>query len=84
MIDKAFDGVLDVYERLGSEMPRLYEYTRLFAALPESVYSLVLVYEDVLTYHRLAYRLYSVRSSCETTLGRETIGKGTNGLVCPI
>ena len=63
--ERAFDNVLDVYEQLGNNIPLLYEYTRLFTGLPESERCLVYVYQDVLTFHRLAYRLFSLRFKCE-------------------
>ncbi len=63
--DRAFDSVLDVYEQLGSKIPPLCEYLQLFTTLPESEGCLVYVYRDVLTFHRLAYKLFSLQSSCE-------------------
>lgn len=63
--DRAFDSVLDVYEQLGNKIPPLYEYLQLFTRLPESEECLVYIYRDVLTFHRLAYKLFSLPSNCE-------------------
>ncbi|RDA93695.1 hypothetical protein CP533_4893, partial [Ophiocordyceps camponoti-saundersi (nom. inval.)] len=60
--DKALDNILNVYERLGNEIPPLYEYSRLFLELPESQWCLVYIYEAVLTFHRLAYKLFSTKA----------------------
>ena len=57
--------MLDVYERLGSKIPPLDEYLQLFASLPESEGCLVYIYRDVLTFHQLAYKLFSLPSNCE-------------------
>jgi hypothetical protein len=52
--------VLDVYEQLGSKIPPLYEYLQLFMSLPESEGCLLHIYRDVLKFHRLAYKLFSL------------------------
>jgi hypothetical protein len=63
--ERAFDNVLDVYQQLGYKIPPLYEYVSLFTELPESEGCLVYIYQDVLTFHRLAYKLFSLRAKCE-------------------
>lgn len=68
LAERAFDGVLDVYEQLGSQMLPLCQYTRLFTLLPESTACLVFIYRDVLAYHRVAYQLFSLQPSRETNL----------------
>jgi len=65
LTERAFDSVLDVYEQLGNKLLPLYEYIRLFIRLPESEECLVYIYRDILTFHRLAYKLFSLRSNCE-------------------
>ncbi|GAB1314542.1 Zinc finger protein (Fragment) [Madurella fahalii] len=70
--DRAFDGVLDIYEQLGNKIPPLYEYMRLFTGLPESERCLVYIYRDVLTFHRLAYKLFSLPSNLWQKLYRPT------------
>lgn len=68
LIERAFDNLLDLYERLGNEMPPFCEYIRLFTELPISEGCLIYVYQDVLMFHRLAYKLFSLRSTCEIEL----------------
>lgn len=57
--------MLGVYEQLGSKIPPLYEYLQLFTSLPESEECLVYIYQDVLRFHRLAYKLFSLPPNCE-------------------
>ncbi|KAH6632300.1 hypothetical protein F5144DRAFT_603045 [Chaetomium tenue] len=70
--DRVFDSVLDVYERLGNKIPPLYDHLQLFTALPESEGCLVYVYRDVLTFHRLAYKLFSLPSNLWQKLYKPT------------
>ncbi|KAJ9144905.1 Zinc finger protein [Pleurostoma richardsiae] len=72
LTERAFDNVFDVYEQFGNIIPPLYEYTRLFIGLPESEECLVHIYQDVLTFHRLAYKLFSLRPSVWHKLHRFT------------
>ncbi|KAI1422036.1 hypothetical protein F5Y12DRAFT_800163 [Xylaria sp. FL1777] len=70
--ERAFDNVLDVYEQLGHKIPPLYEYMRLFTGLPESEGCLLYIYEDVFTFHRLAYKLFSLRAKLWQRLSKAT------------
>ncbi|RYO92418.1 hypothetical protein DL766_000388 [Monosporascus sp. MC13-8B] len=70
--ERAFDNVLDVYEQLGYKIPPLYEYMRLFTGVPESEGCLVYIYQDVLMFHRLAYKLFSLRAKLWQRLSRAT------------
>ncbi|KAH8802967.1 hypothetical protein F5884DRAFT_803827 [Xylogone sp. PMI_703] len=72
LTEKAFDSVLDVYEQLGNNIPPFYEYIRLFIRLPESERCLVYAYQDIITFHRLACRLFSLRSSVWLKLHKPT------------
>ncbi|RYP79132.1 hypothetical protein DL771_000110 [Monosporascus sp. 5C6A] len=70
--ERAFDNVLDIYQQLGYKLPLLYQYMRLFTGLPESEGCLVYIYQDVLTFHRLAYKLFSLREKLWQRLSRVT------------
>lgn len=59
--DDAFDCLLDAYEQLGSNMIPLYQYTQLFLQFPESEECLLHIYQDVIMFHRQAYKLFSLR-----------------------
>ncbi|KAH0491047.1 hypothetical protein TgHK011_002493 [Trichoderma gracile] len=59
--DREMDNLLDVYEKIGNKLPLLYEHVRLFAAIPDTTTCLVEIYQDVTTFHQLAYRLFSQR-----------------------
>ncbi|KAL7942558.1 hypothetical protein V8C42DRAFT_331337 [Trichoderma barbatum] len=61
--DRELDNLLDAYEKIGNKLPLLYNYTRLFIALPECATVLVHIYQDVMTFHQLTYKLFSLRSS---------------------
>lgn len=50
---------------MGNKLPLLYEYVPLFLGLPESATCLVHIYQDVITFHQLAYRLFSLRANCK-------------------
>lgn len=60
--------IIDVYERLGYQLPPLYEYMRLFIELPESEACLVFIYEDILMFHKIAYKLFSLRDKRKATI----------------
>ncbi|KAH7110714.1 hypothetical protein EDB81DRAFT_831516 [Dactylonectria macrodidyma] len=72
LTERAFDNVLDVYEQLGNKILPLYEYIRLFTGLPESEGCLVYVYRDVLTFHRITYKLFSLQPNLWHKLYRPT------------
>ncbi|KAK2606449.1 hypothetical protein QQS21_003142 [Conoideocrella luteorostrata] len=62
LTEKALDYVLDVYEQLGNAMPPLHMYVQLFTSLPETGECLACIYEHIGSFHRLAYKLFSVRT----------------------
>ncbi|KAI0592764.1 hypothetical protein F4775DRAFT_580879 [Biscogniauxia sp. FL1348] len=70
--ERTFDNVLEVYEKLGCKMPLLYEYVRFFIRLPESEECLVNIYQDVFMFHKLAYKLFSLRPKLWQRLSRAT------------
>jgi hypothetical protein len=78
--EKAFDNILDVYEQLGHKIPLLYEYMRLFDKLQDSRECLVYIYQDILTFHQLAYKLFSLRTNREVQLKTAIIPKNANPL----
>ncbi|UKZ79855.1 hypothetical protein TrVFT333_007618 [Trichoderma virens FT-333] len=59
--DRELDSLLDVYEKIGDKLPLLYEYMQLFIAIPDCATFLTHIYQDVLTFHQLAYKLFSLR-----------------------
>ncbi|KAL6886288.1 hypothetical protein HDV57DRAFT_383350 [Trichoderma longibrachiatum] len=61
LTDREMDNLLDVYEKLGNKLPLLYEHVGLFAAIPDTATCLVQIYQDVMTFHQLAYQLLSLR-----------------------
>ncbi|TQN64264.1 C2H2 finger domain transcription factor crzA, partial [Colletotrichum shisoi] len=60
--DKAFDEILEVYQRLGLDIPPLEEYKQFFADSLDARRCLLHLYRDVLEFHRLAYKLFSLRT----------------------
>lgn len=63
------DRLLDVYEKIGEKLPLLYEYVQLFISIPDCTTFLVHIYRDVLTFHRCAYKLFSLQSTCKIYFG---------------
>ncbi|KAK1634847.1 hypothetical protein BDP81DRAFT_396093 [Colletotrichum phormii] len=61
--DKAFDHILDVYQRLGIQILPLDEYKQFFAESVNGRICLLNIYKDVAEFHKTAYRLFSLRSS---------------------
>ncbi|KAK1597108.1 uncharacterized protein LY79DRAFT_508159 [Colletotrichum navitas] len=68
--DKAFDHMLEAYQRLGAEIPPLNQYRRFFAGSHDAKTCLLHLYRDVLEFHRLAYKLFSLRTTLWTKLHR--------------
>ncbi|KAL6799958.1 hypothetical protein J3E68DRAFT_448367 [Trichoderma sp. SZMC 28012] len=62
LTDRELDNLLDVYEKIGEKIPLLYEYVQLFISIPDCKTFLVHIYQDVITFHQCAYKLFSVRS----------------------
>ncbi|KAJ0150693.1 hypothetical protein CTA2_412, partial [Colletotrichum tanaceti] len=60
--DKAFDHILEVYQLLGHNIPPLGEYKHFFAGSPDARRCLLHLYRDVLGFHRVAYKLFSLRT----------------------
>ncbi|OLN85474.1 Early growth response protein 1-like protein 2 [Colletotrichum chlorophyti] len=70
--DKAFDHILEVYQQLGIEIPPLSEYKQLFMESQSGKQCLLHLYRDILDFHRLAYKLFSLRSSLWVKLHKAT------------
>ncbi|CAH0027137.1 unnamed protein product [Clonostachys rhizophaga] len=60
--EKPFDSVLDVYEQLGVHLPQLQNFEKLFRTFPGFEQCLVNIYDDVQRFHKLAYKLFSLRT----------------------
>ncbi|KAL7952918.1 hypothetical protein V8C34DRAFT_298274 [Trichoderma compactum] len=61
--DRELDNLLDVYEKIGEELPLLYEYVQLFISIPDCTTFLEHIYRDIFTFHQCAYKLFSLRST---------------------
>ncbi|CAJ0538940.1 Ff.00g068020.m01.CDS01 [Fusarium sp. VM40] len=59
-VDRALDGVLEVYERLGAELIDLTEHEQLFSQFPDTIKCLVNIFGDIQRFHLLAYNLFSL------------------------
>ncbi|OHX00973.1 putative zinc finger protein [Colletotrichum incanum] len=68
--DKAFDHILEVYQRLGIHIPPLQQYKQFFANSQDAKTCLLHIYRDILEFHRLAYKLFSLRTTSWTKLHR--------------
>ncbi|EFQ35377.1 uncharacterized protein GLRG_10521 [Colletotrichum graminicola M1.001] len=68
--DKAFDHMLEAYQRLGAEIPPLNQYRHFLAGSQDAKTCLLHLYRDVLEFHRLAYKLFSLRTTLWTKLHR--------------
>ncbi|KAF5663728.1 early growth response 1-B [Fusarium heterosporum] len=59
--DKALDGVLEEYQRLGAHLTDLTRYTDFFQTFQQdAVKCLVNIFQDVQRFHSLAYKLFSL------------------------
>ncbi|KXH25235.1 hypothetical protein CSIM01_04179 [Colletotrichum simmondsii] len=61
--ERAFDHVLEVYQRLGIRILPLSEYKQFFAGSANGRACLLNIYDDIAEFHTTAYRLFSLRSS---------------------
>ncbi|KAK1467423.1 hypothetical protein CMEL01_11416, partial [Colletotrichum melonis] len=61
--ERAFDHVLEVYQRLGIQILPLSEYKQFFAGSVNGRACLLNIYNDIAEFHTTAYRLFSLRSS---------------------
>ncbi|KAK1968728.1 hypothetical protein LY78DRAFT_604089 [Colletotrichum sublineola] len=68
--DKAFDHILETYQRLGAAIPPLNQYKQFFADSQDAKTCLLHLYRDILEFHRLAYKLFSLRTTLWTKLHR--------------
>ncbi|KAK1989121.1 hypothetical protein LZ30DRAFT_744577 [Colletotrichum cereale] len=68
--DKAFDHILEAYQRLGAEIPPLHQHKQFFAGSRDAKTCLLHLYRDILEFHRLAYKLFSLRTALWTKLHR--------------
>lgn len=59
------DNVLDVYEQLGCQLIPLYQYTDFFQSVPQGEECLYHIYQEIITFHRIAYRLFSLPNKCK-------------------
>lgn len=55
----SFDRLLDAYEELGEALPMLHQYQDLFKSQPELEKVLVMLYRDILDFHRGALRFFT-------------------------
>ncbi|KAF1995032.1 hypothetical protein P154DRAFT_548731 [Amniculicola lignicola CBS 123094] len=55
---EAFEELLQTYERIGDLIPLLLQYEQLFRKHPHMVRILVLMYEDILSFHHIALRYF--------------------------
>ncbi|KAJ5768868.1 hypothetical protein N7520_003427, partial [Penicillium odoratum] len=58
---KAFQELVSIYEDIGKNLPLLLQYQELFRTKPHMVKVLLLIYEDILKFHRLAMRYFQRR-----------------------
>ncbi|XEV00969.1 hypothetical protein FSHL1_006256 [Fusarium sambucinum] len=58
--DRAFDGVLEVYGLLGAQLMPLARHRDLFRRYPGAIECLVNIYDDIQSFHSLAYKLFSL------------------------
>ncbi|KAF5517107.1 Vegetative incompatibility protein HET-E-1 [Colletotrichum siamense] len=70
--ERAFDDILDVYYRLGLSIPRFTDYMHVFRSSQNRIMCLVNTYKDVLEFHSIAYKLFSLRSQLWAKLHRAT------------
>ncbi|KAK1990728.1 hypothetical protein LX36DRAFT_387632, partial [Colletotrichum falcatum] len=68
--EKAFDHVLEAYQRLGAEIIPLNQYKHFFAGSQDATRCLLHIYRDILEFHRLAYKLFSLRTTLWNKLHR--------------
>ncbi|KAF4951750.1 hypothetical protein FSARC_12821 [Fusarium sarcochroum] len=61
-VDRAFDGMLDVYGQLGAHLVNLSQYKEFYQRFPDSIECLVNIYQDVQRFHFSAYKLFSLPS----------------------
>lgn len=55
---EAFDKVLDAYKEIGESMPQVLQYQQLFYESPHMRTILVLIYQDLLEFHKEALRYF--------------------------
>ncbi|KAG7038967.1 zinc finger protein [Colletotrichum scovillei] len=70
--ERAFDHVLEVYQRLGIQILPLSEYKQFFARFVNGRACLLNIYNDIAEFHTTAYRLFSLRSSLWGKLHKAT------------
>ncbi|KAJ5809175.1 uncharacterized protein N7503_001393 [Penicillium pulvis] len=58
---KAFQELVNTYESLGDSIPLLLQYQELFRTKPHMTRVLSLMYEDILSFHRLAMKYFQQR-----------------------
>lgn len=56
---EAFSELLSVYEQIGESLPLLSQYEQLFTSEPRMVQVLALIFQDILSFHRLAVQYFS-------------------------
>ncbi|KAF4808325.1 E3 SUMO-protein ligase EGR2 [Colletotrichum siamense] len=70
--ERAFDDILDVYYRLGLNIPKFTDYMHVFQSSQNGIMCLVNTYKDILQFHSTAYKLFSLRSQLWAKLHRAT------------
>lgn len=61
---EAFDSLLDTYQQVGEQIPLLESYKDLFSNHPHMRSLLVMIYQDIMSFHLTAFRFF--RQKCET------------------
>ena len=59
---EAFDALLDAYQQIGESLPLLSQYQALFQRNPSMRKVLVLIYNDILEFHKKALKYFRQRS----------------------
>lgn len=57
--------MLDVYEKLGVEVPNLAQFDQIFSESKDYEECLVNIYQDIQRFHHASYKLFSLRQKCE-------------------
>ncbi|CAG9975887.1 unnamed protein product [Clonostachys byssicola] len=55
---EAFDSLLDTYQQVGEQIPLLESYKDLFSNYPHMRSLLVLIYQDIMSFHLTAFRFF--------------------------
>ena len=59
---ETFDTLLDAYVSIGERMPLLRQYREIFQNTPHMTKVLEMIYADILNFHRMALRVFTLPS----------------------